>query len=100
MSEPGKEQSLRLNIVVSSGAGIGTATNQWDLCRWFRIIPPSESAGYDFAIKDGDGHLMLDRSGQTGTYSERIEMSLGIIRTIEISGASEDGTYIAKFDMN
>jgi hypothetical protein len=100
MSEPGKEQSLRLVIVVSSGSGTGTITNKWDLCRWFRLVPPSESDTFDLSVKDGDGHLMLNRTGNTGTFSERIEMSMGIMKTIEITSASEDGSYIAKFDLN
>jgi len=96
----GREQSLRLSITVSSGSGTGTVTNAWDLVRWLRVIPVGESDTYTLTVKDADGHIMLKRTGHTGTFSELVEMSLGIMRTIEISSASADGTYTCKLDMN
>jgi hypothetical protein len=96
----GREQSKRLSITVSSGSGSGTITNQWDLARWVRVIPPSESDSYTLTIKDGDGHVMVVRTDQLGTFSEKLEMSLGIMRTVEISSASADGAYVAKFDIH
>jgi len=100
MPEPGKEQVKRLNITVSSGSGIGTVTNQWDICRRWRLIPPSESATYTISLKDADGDLIAKRTATTGTLSEVDEISLGILRTIEITSASADGTYVFKADMH
>jgi hypothetical protein len=100
MSTPGKEQVKRLAITVSSGSGSGTVTNQWDICRRWRLIPPSEAAIYTVTLKDADGHMIAKRTQTTGTLSEIDEISLGIVRTVEITSASEDGSYIAKFDMH
>ena len=97
---PGKEQSLRLGITVSSGAGIGTLTSQWALARWIRIIPVAEGNTYTVTMKDADGDIIIQRTGQSGTLSENLKLSLGILKTIEIDSASQDGTYIAKFDMH
>lgn len=97
----GKEQSKRLNIVVTSGSGMGTVTNSWDIARRIRIIPPSESTTYDCTIKDADGHIIFDNPETlTGTLSMLNEMSLGIVSTVTIANASGDGTFIAKFDMH
>ena len=96
----GREQSLRLSITVSSGSGSGTLTNSWDIVRWLRVIPIAESDTYTVTVKDADGYIMLNRTGQLGTFSEMVEMSLGIMRTIEISSAAQDGTYVVKLDMN
>jgi hypothetical protein len=96
----GKQQVLRLNIVVSSGSGTGTIQNQWDTCRWFRLVPTAESVTYDMTIKDGDGYLMISRTNNTGTLSEEINRSMGIMRTIEITSASQDGTFVALFELH
>lgn len=96
----GREASYRISITVSAGSGTGTLTNAWDIARWVRVIPISESDTYNLTIKDGDGHIMLSRTSITGTFSERLEMSLGIMKTVEIASASQDGTYTVKMDMN
>lgn len=97
---PGKEQVRRLGITVSSGAGTGTLTSEWTLARWIRIIPIAETDSYDVTFKDGDGHIMALRTGVTGTMSENLEMSLGILKTVVIANATQDGTYVAKFDLH
>lgn len=97
---PGKEQSRLLNITVSSGSGNGTITNQWDVCRWIRIIPVAESDTYNATVKDAAGDIILSRTGQLGTLSENLEISLGIAKTVEISSAAQDGTYKVKFDLH
>lgn len=96
----GREQSLKLAITVTSGAGTGTVINAWDVCYWLRVHPVSESDTFTLQIKDAGGYLMLSRTSQVGSFSERIEMSLGIMRTIEISSASADGQYLCHFDMH
>lgn len=100
----GKEQSLRMNITVSSGAGIGTIENQWSLVRRVRIIPPSESTTYVCQIKDADGHLIFDSDDTggslTGTLSMLNEISLGIAKTVEISSSSSEGQFVVKFDLH
>lgn len=96
----GKEQSKVLNITVSSGTGTGTVTNQWDICRWLRIKPIAETDTFNLTVKDAGGMIMLVRTSVLGTFSERIEMSLGIIRTVLIESATQDGTYVCKFDMH
>lgn len=100
MSNEGPQQSLRLSIVVSSGAGTGTLTNQWSVARYIRIKPASETDTFNVVIKDADGMIMANRTAQLGTLSEKFEMSLGIMSTIAISSASADGTYTVKFDLN
>jgi hypothetical protein len=100
MPHPGKEQSKRLAITVSSGTGTGTVTNQWDICRRWRLIPPSEAAVFTVTLKDADGHMVAKRTEKTGTLSEIDEISLGIVRTVEITSATVDGSYIVKFDMH
>ena len=96
----GKEQVRRINITVSSNTGTGTLTSEWTLARWVRIIPVAETDSYDVTLRDADNHIMLKRTGQTGTLSENIEMSLGIISSVLIQNATQDGTYIAKFDLH
>ena len=96
----GREQSLSLNITVSGGSGTGTVTNVWETIRWLRIKPVAETDTYNLTISDGEGIIMLSRTGYTGTFSERIEMSMGIMKTIQIDSATQDGTYKARFDMH
>ena len=96
----GREQSLRLDITVSSGTGTGTITSTWDICRRLRIIPPSETDTYNVNIKDGEGHLIFARTSQLGTLSELQELSLGICRTVNISSSSSEGNFSVKFDMH
>lgn len=102
--EPGKEQSLRLAIVVSSGSGTGTIENRWDLVRRVRVIPTTETDTYVCQIKDAEGYLIFDSNDSgdvlTGTLSMLNELSLGIAKTVEISSASADGTYQVRFDMH
>lgn len=100
MPELGKQQSLRLSIAVAAGTGIGTITNDWSLVRWLRIKPIAETDSFDVSIKDADGIIMFSRVGQIGTLAERIEMSLGIMRTITIINATQDGTYNCRLDMH
>lgn len=100
MSVPGKEQSLKLSISIAGGTGTGTVTNSWDLIRWIRIIPVAETDSYDVTLKDGDGHIMVKRTGQTGTLSENLELSLGILKTILIENATQAGAYTAKLDLH
>lgn len=96
----GREQSLKLAITVSSGSGTGTTTKAWDLIRWLRVVPTTESDTYTVTLKDADGYIILKRTSQVGTFSERVEISLGILNTIDISGASADGTYNCRLDMS
>lgn len=98
MANEGPQKSLRLSIVVSSGAGTGTITNEWISARWVRVIPINETDTFDMTIKDGEGFLMLARTNLLGTFSEKCEMSLGIMRTIVIANAAVDGTYQVRFD--
>ena len=63
----GREQSLFLIIAVAGGTGTGTVTPLWAICRWIRIIPTAESDTYDVTFKDGDGDIMLVRTGIVGT---------------------------------
>lgn len=100
MSEVGREQSRILTIAVSGGTGTGSVAAIWALARWIRIIPTIESDTYDVTFKDGDGDIILVRTGLTGTMSEQLDMSLGILRTIVIANSSSTGNYKAKFDMH
>lgn len=97
---PGKEQSRLLNITVSSGSGSGTITNQWDISRWIRVIPVAESDTFDVTVKDAAGDIIIKRTGQLGTLSENLEISLGIAKTVEIANAAQDGTYKVKLDLH
>lgn len=96
----GREQSLRLTVAVSSGSGSGNIAQTWDICRRLRVIPPSETATFTVTVKDGNGYLVFQRSDWVGSFSEVQELSLGISRTVEISGATGDGNYIFCFDMH
>jgi hypothetical protein len=97
----GKEQVKRLNIVVSSGTGTGTVTNQWDIARRVRIAPPSESTTYDVTIKDASGYIIFENPDTlTGTLSMLNEMSLGIVSSVTITNASGDGTFVVLFDLH
>lgn len=97
----GREQSLTLLITVSSGSGTGTITNVWDTCKRFRVCPPSETNTYNVNIKDADGFLIWQTvATQTGTLAMHADLSLGIAKTVNITGASADGTYTVKLDMH
>ena len=98
MANEGSQQSIKGTITVSSGSGVLTLTNVWLNSRWIRVKPVSETNTYDLNISDADGIIMALRTGQTGTMSEMLEMSLGIMRTVTISNASQDGTYQVRFD--
>lgn len=100
MSSVGREQSVPLSIAVSSNTGTGTLTNAWAIARWIRVKPIAETDTYDLTIKDGDGILMLSRTSQLGTFSEKLDMSLGIMRTVQIANATQDGTYQVRFDLH
>lgn len=96
----GKEQSRLLNITVAAGTGTGTVVAEWSLARWIRVIPTTESDTYDVTFKDADGDPMVVRTGLTGTMSEQLGLSLGILRTVVITNSSSSGTYKAKLDMH
>lgn len=99
----GREQSLRLAVVITSGTGTGTFTTAWDLIRRIRVCPPTETHTYDFFLKDADGLLIFDstKAGtMTGTFSAPLGISLGILKTILIQNASVDGTYQIRLDMH
>jgi len=98
MATEGPQKSLRGAITVSSGSGSLTLTNEWINVRWVRVQPVAESDSFDVTISDADGIIMMNRTGQTGTLSEKLEMSLGIMRTIAIANATQDGTYQVRFD--
>lgn len=100
MSTEGPQQSLKLSITVTSGAGTGTLTNAWVVARWIRIKPVNESDTFTVTVKDADGMIMFSRTSQLGTLSEKMEMSMGIMSTIAITAASADGTYTVKFDLH
>lgn len=95
----GREQSLVLLITISSGSGTGTITPAWDQVRWLRIHPVAETDTYDITIKDKAGFIMLTRTTQLGTFSELVDMSLGIMGSIAIANALQNGTYTCHFDM-
>ncbi len=96
----GKEQSRLLNITVAGGTGTGTVISEWALARWIRVIPTTESDTYDVTFKDGDGDPMVVRTGMTGTMSEQLDISLGILKTVVIANSSSSGTYKVKLDMH
>jgi hypothetical protein len=96
----GREQVARLAITVSSGSGTGNCTAAWDLIRWLRIKPIAETDSFDLTIADREGILMLKRTAQVGTFAEKVEMSLGIMGSIAIANATQDGTYQVRFDMH
>lgn len=100
MSEPGREQSRLLSITISSATGTGATVPLWALSRWVRIVPMAETDSYDVTFKDGDGDIMVKRTGQVGTMSEMLDLSMGILKTILIENATQDGTYKAKFDLH
>lgn len=96
----GREQSLKLAITVSSGSGTGTVTKAWDKIFWLRVIPVTESDTYTLTLLDADGYIIVKRTNQVGTFSERLEISLGILNSISITSASGDGQYNVRMDMN
>lgn len=96
----GKEASRLLNITVSGATGTGTLTNEWSIARWIRVIPVAEVDTYDVTIKDADGDIILKYTGQVGTMSSNLEISLGIAKTILIENASGDGTFKVKWDLH
>lgn len=98
MATEGSQQSIKGTVTVSSGGGALTITNTWLNARWIRIKPIAETDSFDVTVADADGMIMFTRTGQIGTLSERLEMSLGIMRTVTIANATQDGTYTVKFD--
>lgn len=100
MANEGSQQSIRGSITISSGGGTISLTPTWLNARWVRVKPVSETDTYDMTIADGDGIIMVYRTGQIGTLSERLELSLGIAKSITIANASQDGTYTVKFDVH
>lgn len=100
MSNVGREQSRLLNITISSNTGTGSPTSLWAISRWVRVIPVAETDSYDVTFKDGDGDIMAKRTGQVGTMSEMLDLSLGILRTVLIENATQDGTYKVKLDLH
>lgn len=100
MANEGSQQVIRGSITISGGSGSLSLTNVWLNSRWVRIKPIAESDTFDMTISDGEGILMASRTGQLGTLSERLEMSLGIMKTIAIANAAQDGTYQVRFDIH
>lgn len=98
MANEGSQQSIKGAITVSSGSGSLTLTPVWLSARWVRVKPVSESDSYDLTISDAEGIIMVYRTGQVGTLAERLEISLGIAKTVQIAGASQDGTYQVRLD--
>jgi hypothetical protein len=98
MATEGSQQSIRGQITVSSGAGSLALTPLWQNARWVRIKPVNESDTWDMTIADGDGIIMVSRTGLTGTFAERLEISLGIAKTITIANGLVDGTYQVRLD--
>jgi hypothetical protein len=98
MANEGSERSIRGAITVSSGSGSLSLTPIWLNARWVRIKPVAETDSYDVTISDGDGILIASRTGQIGTMSEQLSISLGIAKTIAIANASQDGTYEVRLD--
>ena len=98
MANEGSERSIRGSITVSSGSGSLALTPVWLNARWVRIKPPSESATYDVTISDADSILIVSRTGQVGTLSEQLSISLGIAKTIAIANSDADGTFEVRLD--
>jgi len=97
----GKEQSILLNVVISSGSGNANIAKQWDIARRLRVIPLAETNRYNVTIDDGDGDIIFFREDQIGTLSETVDLSLGIAANVAISVTTgADGTYKVKFDMH
>lgn len=100
MSQPGREQVRELSITISGGTGTGTTAPIWAIARWVRVVPVSESDSYDVTIKDGKGYIMMKRTGQIGTLSEQLQLSMGIVKSVLIENASQDGTYVFLADLH
>lgn len=100
MSDTGREQSRRLNITISSASGTGSVVPIWARARWVRVIPVAETDSYDVTFKDADGDIIASRTGQVGTMAEMLDLSLGILATVVIANATQDGTYKVKFDLH
>lgn len=98
MAQEGSQQSIKGSITISSGSGSLTLTPTWQNARWVRIKPVAETDSYTLTISDAEGIIIVYRVGQVGTMSERLELSLGIARTIQIASATQDGTYAIRLD--
>ena len=98
MANEGSERSIRGSITISSGSGSLALTPVWLNARWVRIKPVAESDTFDVTISDADGIIIVKRTGQLGTMSEQLEISLGIAKTIDIASAAQDGTYQVRLD--
>jgi len=99
MANEGPQASRVGKITVSSGSGTLTLTNEWSTARWIRVKPVNETDTFTLTIADADGMIMGKWTGQLGTFSAELNMSLGIMSTISIASASSDGTYTVKFDL-
>ncbi len=98
MTQYGREQVRLLNITVSSGSGTGTISPIWTHANWVRVIPPTEVTSYDVTFLDGDGDIMVKRTGQVGTMAEMLELSLGTLNSVQIANSTVDGTFKLKLD--
>lgn len=98
MANEGSQQVIKGAITISGGSGVLTLTNIWLNARWIRIKPVAETDTYTVVGADAEGIIMFSRTSQLGTLSEKLEMSLGVLRTITVSSAAQDGTYQVRFD--
>lgn len=98
MANEGSQQVIKGAIAVSAGGGALTLTNIWLNARWIRVKPVAETDTFDVTGADAEGIIMFTRTGQLGTFSERLEMSLGVLKTITIANGAQDGTYQVRFD--
>jgi hypothetical protein len=102
----GREKSVSLAITVSSGSGTGQFTNSWDHVNRIRIVPIAETDTYKCSIKDANGRIIVGTNlngkttAWTGTFPVRGPYSLGILKTVEITNASSNGTYYAILDFH
>ena len=89
---------LCYSVTVSSGSGSqALPTGMANKVIQLIIIPPSEVATYTFYIEESLDNMTIFRRDETitGTYNELLVPALPLFgnNTINISGASVDGTY-------
>lgn len=70
-----------------------------DKSSYFRIIPPGATSTYDLQILDADGDVIADRLQIVGNFSEKLDIPLACLKTVNIKNASPDGTYKCKIHL-